>query len=201
MQDSNLTCCVSDCCALLALRFQAERGGAAQHRGPLRLQHQADHRLWRLCGLHDPPGDPLQCVPRGSSWKPWGFLRCLGSYSCECSKLHGKVRVPAKLCWRKQQRNSKSLSVWMTMGSRGHVSITHHSLVLYSHQQLVVTALAPTLSQLWQMGPCITCSPYSDLIYRFVPWSCQMPPCQILELSCCQLPFCCCRSIPPHEAA
>lgn len=141
IQGSSLTCSVSDSRAVP--RFQAQRGGAAQHRRPLCLQHQADHRLWRLCGLHDPPGDPVQWVPRGRSWKLWACLRCLVSFSCECSKLHGKVRVPAKLCQRKQQRNNKSLSVWMTMGSRGHVSITHHSLVLYSHQQLKVTALAP----------------------------------------------------------
>lgn len=180
--DSKLPCCVSEFCALLAPRFQAERGGAAQHRHPLRLQHPAEHRLRRLRGLHDPPGDPVQWVPRGSSSKLWGCLRCSVPFSCECSKLHRKVRESSR------ETAKAFLSEWpwgagdrfpeQTRGSRGHVSITHQSLVLHSH--LMASALVPTLSQLWQMGPFITCSPYSDLIYRFVPRSCQMPPHQIL---------------------
>lgn len=82
------------------LRFQAQWWGAAQHRHPLRLQHQDDHRLRWLCGLHDPPGDPVQWVPKGNAWELWACLRYLVSFSCEFSKLHGKVRVPAKLCQR-----------------------------------------------------------------------------------------------------
>lgn len=45
--------------SLFAVRFHSQQPGAADYCPEVRVQ-QAWRGLRRLCGLHDPPGDPVQ---------------------------------------------------------------------------------------------------------------------------------------------
>lgn len=92
----------------------------------------------------------LHSSAKGNSWKNFGVslsIWCLLTVNvANCMEMWGCQQNC--VCWRKQQRNRKSLSVWMTLESGGHVFITYHALLLYSHLHFMVSALAPKLSQL-----------------------------------------------------